>query len=48
VHLVGHQRVGVNGAAIVRRGRREPVAVLRMIPRVEEDRVAIAVALDDM
>ena len=47
VHVVRHQHVAVNGAAVLGR-RGKPIAVARIISLIEEDCRAIIPALDDV
>jgi hypothetical protein len=46
MYVVGHQHVAVNGAAVLDRGRRQPIAIAPAIVLAEEDRPSIVAALD--
>jgi hypothetical protein len=48
VHVVGHQHIGVNGAAAGGGRIREPTAVAVIVGHGKEDRLAIVAALNDM
>jgi hypothetical protein len=46
VHVVGHEHISMNRAAVTRGCRREPIAVAGVILFAKEDGLAIIAALD--
>jgi hypothetical protein len=48
MHMIGHQHIGMDGAAIPGRRLRQPAAIEPIVIGSEEDRLAILAPLDDV
>jgi hypothetical protein len=48
MHVIGHQHIGVHGAAMLRGGFGEPAVTMPVVVDGEERRHAVVTALDDV